>query len=91
MPSKSGVSVVPSPLGLLQSSPTELQSQVLQGLLFSMPDSQAVWPDVGPVFFVDGYSAVSSDFGVSARGGEPPTLPSCLLNLLNLCLFLGLT
>ena len=37
-PSKSGVSVSPSPLELLRSSPAGLQSQMLWGFLLLMPD-----------------------------------------------------
>ena len=43
-PSKSGVSVSPSPVELLQSSPAGLHSQMFWGLLLLMPDPQ---PDVG--------------------------------------------
>ena len=37
-PFKSEVSVFPKPVELLQLSPTSLQSQMLWGLLFPMPD-----------------------------------------------------
>ena len=47
LPSKHGVSVSPSPEGLLQSSPTALQSQMLWGLFLPMPDSQAGEPGTG--------------------------------------------
>ena len=120
-PALSGVSVSPSPVELLQSSPSGLQSQMLWGLLLPMPDpsagepnvrlralspvgdllqynyspvcgspSQVVWDliilrllwfllmslDVEYLFvvglsFIDGCSAVSCDFGVLVRGGEP--------------------
>ena len=45
--SKSGVSVSPSPVEFLQSSPTGLQSQMLWGLLLLIPDPQTREPDVG--------------------------------------------
>ena len=47
MPSKSGVSVFLSPVELLQSSPTGLESHMLWGLLLLMPDPEAGEPDVG--------------------------------------------
>ena len=47
LPSKHGVSVSPSPEGLLQSSPTALQSQMLWGFFLPMPDSQAGEPGTG--------------------------------------------
>ena len=47
VPSKSGVSISPSPAAFLHSSPTGLQSQMLWGLLLSLPDPQAGEPDVG--------------------------------------------
>ena len=46
-PSKSGVSVSPSPVEFQWSYPTGLQSQILWGLFFPLPDSQAGKPDVG--------------------------------------------
>ena len=45
--SKRGVSLSPSPVEFLQSSPTGLQSWMLWGLLLPMPDPQAGEPDVG--------------------------------------------
>ena len=45
-PFKNGVSMSPSPVELLSTSPTGLQCQMLQGLLL-MPDPQAWGPDVG--------------------------------------------
>ena len=45
--SKSGVSVSPSPVEFLQSSPTGLQSQMLWGWLPLLPDTQVGEPDVG--------------------------------------------
>ena len=45
--SRSGAAVSPSPVALLHSSPTGLQSQVLWGLFLLMPDPQAGEPDVG--------------------------------------------
>ena len=46
-PSKSGVSVSPSPVELLHSCPSGLQSQMLWGFLLPMPDPQGGEPDVG--------------------------------------------
>ena len=46
-PSKCGVSVSPSPVEFLQSSPPALQSQMLWGIFLLMPDPQAEEPDVG--------------------------------------------
>lgn len=45
--SRSGAAVSPSPVAVLHSSPTGLQSQVLWGLFLLMPDPQAGEPDVG--------------------------------------------
>lgn len=44
---KSGVYLSPSPVELLQSSPTVLHSQMLWRLLLLMPDPQAGEPNVG--------------------------------------------
>ena len=46
-PSKSRVSVSPSPVEFLLSNPTGLQSQMVWGLLLPMPDPQAGESDVG--------------------------------------------
>ena len=115
IPFKGEVSVYPSLVELLQSSPADLQSQMLWRLLFSVLDPQ-VWGPVGkplhhcspiccfptqriwnliiswvftsclsyccsfsmsldlfwcfPVFFINGYFAVSCDFGVLMKEGE---------------------
>ena len=45
-PSKSGVSVSPSPVKFLCSHPTGLQSQILLGFLLLLPDPQVGEPDV---------------------------------------------
>ena len=45
--SKSGISVNPSPVEFLQSSPAGLQSQMLWGLLLLKPDPQTGEPDFG--------------------------------------------
>ena len=45
-PSKSGVSLSPSPVESLQSNPIGLQSQMLWRLLLLTPEPQAVEPDV---------------------------------------------
>ena len=42
-----GVSISPSPVELLCTSPTGLQCQILQGLFLPMPDLQAWGPDMG--------------------------------------------
>ena len=47
VPSKSGVSVSPSPLEVLQSNPARLQSQILWEFLLPLPDPQVGKPDVG--------------------------------------------
>ena len=47
VPSNSGVSVSPSPVEVLQSNPTGLQSQILWGLLFPLLGPQAGKPDIG--------------------------------------------
>ena len=47
VPSKSWVSVSPSPVELLRSNPICIQSQMLWGILLLMPDPQAGVPDVG--------------------------------------------
>ena len=47
VPSKSGVSVSPSPVKVLQSNPTRLQSLILQEFLLPLPDPQVGKPDVG--------------------------------------------
>lgn len=44
---KSEVSVSPSPMELLHSSPTSLQSQMLSGLFFLMPDPKTGEPNLG--------------------------------------------
>ena len=49
-PSKSGVSVFPSPMEFLQSNPTDLQRQIHRGFLLPLPDSQAGDPDMGSEF-----------------------------------------
>ena len=46
-PSKSGVSVSPSPVKGLQSIPTRLQSLILYEFLLLLPDPQVGKPDVG--------------------------------------------
>ena len=46
-PSKSGVSVSPSPVEVLQSIPTKVQSLILYEFLLPLPDSQVGKPDVG--------------------------------------------
>ena len=46
VPSKSGVSVSPSPVEILQSNPTSLQSLILWEFL-PLPDPQVGKPDVG--------------------------------------------
>ena len=46
-PSKSGVSVSPSPVGVLQSIPTRLQSLILYEFLLPLPDPQVGKPDMG--------------------------------------------
>ena len=45
-PFKSGVSICPSPLGLLKVSPAGLQSQTFWGLIFPVKDPQAGEPSV---------------------------------------------
>ena len=47
VPSKSGVSVSPSSMEVLQSNPTGLQSQIPWGFLVALLDLQAGNPDVG--------------------------------------------
>ena len=47
VPSKSGVSVSPSPVEVLQSNPTNLQSLILWEFLLPLPDPQVVKPNVG--------------------------------------------
>ena len=47
VPFKNGVSVSPSPMELLCTSPTSLQCQILRGLFFPMPDPQTWGFDVG--------------------------------------------
>ena len=47
VPSKSGISVFPSPVEFLQSRPVGLQSWMLLGLLLLTPDPQAGEPYVG--------------------------------------------
>ena len=47
VPSKSGVSVSPSPVKVLQSHPTSFQSLILQEFLLLLPDPQVGKPDVG--------------------------------------------
>ena len=44
---KSGVSVSPSPVKVLQSNPTSLQSLILWEFLLHLPDPQVGKPDVG--------------------------------------------
>ena len=44
--SKNGVSVSPSPVEVLQSNPTGLQSQISRGLLIPLLDAQAWKPDI---------------------------------------------
>ena len=46
-PSKSGVSVSPSPVKVLQSIPTWLQSLIAYEFLLPLPDPQVGKPDVG--------------------------------------------
>ena len=47
VPSKSGVSVYPSPVEVLQSNPTRLQGLILWEFLLSLPDPQVGKPEVG--------------------------------------------
>ena len=47
VPSKSGVFVSPSPVEVLQSNPTSLQSLILWGFLLPLLDPQVGKPDVG--------------------------------------------
>ena len=47
VPFKNGVSISPSPVELLGTSPTGFQRQMLQGLFFPMPDPQTQGPNVG--------------------------------------------
>ena len=47
VPSKSGVSVSPSPAKVLQTNPTSLQSLILLEFLLPLPDPQVGKPDVG--------------------------------------------
>ena len=47
VPCKSGVSVSPSPVEVLQSNPTSLQSLILLEFLFLLLDPQVGKPDVG--------------------------------------------
>ena len=46
-PSKSGVSISPSPVEFLWSNPDELQNQIFWGFLLPLPDPQVGKPDVG--------------------------------------------
>ena len=46
-PSKSGVSLSPSPVEVLQSNPASLQSLILWEFLLPLPDPQVGKPDVG--------------------------------------------
>ena len=47
VPSKSGVSVSPSPVEVLQSNPASLQSLILWEFLLLLPDPQVGKPDIG--------------------------------------------
>ena len=47
VPSKSGVSISPSPVEVLQSIPTRLQSLILYEFLLPLLDPQVGKPDVG--------------------------------------------
>ena len=47
VPSKSGFSVSPSPVEVLQSNPTSLQSLILWEFLLPFPDPQLGKPDMG--------------------------------------------
>ena len=47
VPSRNGVSVFPSPVKVLQSNPTSLQSLILWEFLLPLPDPQIGKPDVG--------------------------------------------
>ena len=47
VPSKSEVSVSPSPVEVLQSNPTSLQGLILWEFLLPLPDPQVEKPDVG--------------------------------------------
>ena len=47
VPSRSGVSVSPSPVEILQSNPAGLQSQILWGFPVLLPDHQSGKPDLG--------------------------------------------
>ena len=47
VPFKNGVSVSPSPMEVLQTSPAALQCQMLRGLFHPMPDPQVWGLDVG--------------------------------------------
>ena len=51
-PFKSEIFISPNPVELLQSSPTGLQSQMLWGLLFAVPDPPGGGPDVGDRTFI---------------------------------------
>ena len=47
MPSKSGVSVSPSPVEILQSNPASLQSLIIWEILLPVLEPQVGKPDVG--------------------------------------------
>ena len=52
VPCKSGVSVFPSPVEILQSNPTGLQAQIPWGLLVLLPDPRDGKSDVGLRTFI---------------------------------------
>ena len=60
MTSKTGVSVSSSPVEFLWSIPSGFHSQILWGLLFLLPDSQAGKPDVGSRIFTPMGVTISS-------------------------------
>ena len=56
VPFKSGVSVCPSPVKVLQSNPTNLQNQIPWGFLVPLPNPQSGKPDMGlRTFTIVGY------------------------------------
>ena len=52
VPFKSGVSVCPSPVKVLQSNPTNLQNQIPWGFLVPLPNPQSGKPDMGLRTFI---------------------------------------
>ena len=85
--SKSGVSVSPSLMEILQSNPASLQIQILWGLLFPLPDPQAGKPfagfrlmsPVGGLLWYNYFPVCDSSAPLLCGGANAPPTPEGLV------------